>query len=124
MRFVVDRGPLDAAFVGLRLEAAMTGLPPRFSRFEIMRELDRERGQSASLVWGRPTRNLARVLIVIVALLVWLDHVGVRVATLIAGLGIGGLAKIAKALPTGASSAEAGELTLYTCRLRNQAASA
>ncbi|MDJ0852879.1 MAG: mechanosensitive ion channel family protein [Myxococcota bacterium] len=52
----------------------------------------RERGQPTAEMLGRPTRNLVRVLVVLLALVVWLDHLGVRVTTLVAGLGIGGLA--------------------------------
>jgi MscS family membrane protein len=52
----------------------------------------RARGEGAAQMLGRPTRNFVRAVIVLVALVVWLDQLGVRVATLIAGLGIGGLA--------------------------------
>lgn len=41
---------------------------------------------------GRSARNFLRILVVIFALVLWLDHLGVRVTTLVAGLGIGGLA--------------------------------
>jgi MscS family membrane protein len=52
----------------------------------------RARGEGAAQMLGRPARNFVRVVIVLVALVIWLDQLGVRVATLIAGLGIGGLA--------------------------------
>jgi MscS family membrane protein len=52
----------------------------------------RSRGEAAAHMLGRPARNFIRVLIVLVALVIWLDQLGVRVTTLIAGLGIGGLA--------------------------------
>jgi MscS family membrane protein len=52
----------------------------------------RTRGEQAAQMLGRPTRNLARVIIVLVALIIWMDQVGVRVTALLAGLGIGGLA--------------------------------
>ena len=52
----------------------------------------RGRSQVAAHMLGRPTRNVVRSLVVLVVLVVWLDHLGVRVTTLVAGLGIGGLA--------------------------------
>ncbi|MEN8183964.1 MAG: mechanosensitive ion channel family protein [Myxococcota bacterium] len=52
----------------------------------------RVRGETAAQMLGRPARNFVRVVIVLVALVIWLDQLGVRVTTLIAGLGIGGLA--------------------------------
>ena len=52
----------------------------------------RARGEGAARMLGRPARNFVRVLVVLVALVIWLDQLGVRVATLVAGLGIGGLA--------------------------------
>ncbi len=52
----------------------------------------RRRGQPAANLLGRPARNFARVVIVLLAVVFWLDLLGVRVTTLVAGLGIGGLA--------------------------------
>ena len=52
----------------------------------------RSRGQEAAHMLGRPARNLVRVVIVLIALVIWMDQLGVRVTTLVAGLGIGGLA--------------------------------
>jgi len=51
-----------------------------------------QRGQPAAHLLGRPARNLLRGLVVLVAGVFWLDNLGVSVTTLIAGLGIGGLA--------------------------------
>ena len=52
----------------------------------------RARGEGAAHMLGRPARNLVRAVVVLFALVIWLDQLGVRVTTLIAGLGIGGLA--------------------------------
>jgi MscS family membrane protein len=52
----------------------------------------RDRGAGAAQLLGRPARNFVRVVVVLFALVIWLDQLGVSVTTLIAGLGIGGLA--------------------------------
>ena len=59
--------------------------------FDHMRErLERERTGSSVLV--RPLRTVTRVVVVMLAVLVWLDNVGFEIGTLLAGLGIGGVA--------------------------------
>jgi MscS family membrane protein len=40
----------------------------------------------------RPVATAVKIIIILVALLVWLDNIGYKVSTLLAGLGIGGLA--------------------------------
>ena len=45
-----------------------------------------------AIVLLRPARTAIRVTLVIVVLLFWLDNVGLKVSTLLAGLGVGGLA--------------------------------
>jgi len=45
-----------------------------------------------AIVLLRPARTAIRVTIIIVALLFWLDNMGLKVSTLLAGLGVGGLA--------------------------------
>jgi MscS family membrane protein len=52
----------------------------------------RGRGQAAAKMLGRPAQNFARGLVVFIAIVVWLDNLGIQVSTLVAGLGIGGLA--------------------------------
>jgi MscS family membrane protein len=52
----------------------------------------REQGQTAAAMLGRPLRNFVRGIIGLVALLVWLDSLGYQITTLLAGLGIGGIA--------------------------------
>jgi MscS family membrane protein len=53
-------------------------------------QLERER--PGSLVFVQPVRTATRIGIVLIAGLIWLDNVGVDVTTLLAGLGIGGIA--------------------------------
>jgi MscS family membrane protein len=48
--------------------------------------------RAGSTVLIPPLRSTARVLILLIALLVWLENVGFRVTTLVAGLGVGGVA--------------------------------
>jgi MscS family membrane protein len=65
-------------------------------------------------VFVRPLRTTARIVIVLAALLVWLDNVGFHVTTLLAGVGIGG---IALALGAQKSLEDVfGALTLYGAR--------
>lgn len=52
----------------------------------------RRKGQTAGLFLFPPLVNGIRILVVIVLLLLWLDNLGFEITTLIAGLGIGGLA--------------------------------
>jgi MscS family membrane protein len=52
----------------------------------------RRRGQKGATMLLRPLCNAAKILVLIIAMMVWLDNVGFRVTTLLAGLGVGGLA--------------------------------
>jgi MscS family membrane protein len=45
-----------------------------------------------AIVLLRPARTAIRITIVIVAVLFWLDNIGIKVSALLAGLGVGGLA--------------------------------
>ena len=45
-----------------------------------------------AIVLLRPARTAIRVTLVIAAVLFWLDNIGLKVSTLLAGLGVGGLA--------------------------------
>jgi MscS family membrane protein len=51
-----------------------------------------EKGKTGAIVLLRPLTKLVRILIIIVAGLVWLDNIGFKVTTLMAGLGVGGIA--------------------------------
>ncbi len=52
----------------------------------------RRSGREDAIVLLRPARTAIRVTLVIVAVLFWLDNIGLKVSTLLAGLGVGGLA--------------------------------
>jgi len=50
------------------------------------------RGQTTSIALFRPLSNIAKVMIILIGLTIWLDNIGVKVTSLIAGIGIGGAA--------------------------------
>jgi MscS family membrane protein len=50
------------------------------------------KGQSQSTVLLRPAATIAKVLLLLTATVLWLDNVGFRVTTIIASLGVGGIA--------------------------------
>ncbi len=52
----------------------------------------RKRGQDATTVVLRPVRKIFKIVIVLFAVLLWLDNIGYNVSTLLAGLGVGGIA--------------------------------
>jgi MscS family membrane protein len=49
-------------------------------------------GREDAIVLLQPARKAIRVTLVFVAVLFWLDNIGLKVSTLLAGLGVGGLA--------------------------------
>ena len=51
-----------------------------------------QHGQASTVVLLRPFRTVVRITFIITALLMWLDNMGFKVSTLLAGLGVGGLA--------------------------------
>jgi MscS family membrane protein len=51
-----------------------------------------EKGKPGAIVLLRPLTKIVRVLIIIVAAIVWLDNMGFKVTTLMTGLGVGGIA--------------------------------
>ena len=55
---------------------------------ERLRRSDRQ----DAIVLLRPARTALRIIIITVAVLFWLDNIGLKVSTLLAGLGVGGLA--------------------------------
>ncbi len=69
-------------------------------------------GKPGAVVLLRPATNAIRVLIVICAVLVWLDNIGYNITTLLAGLGVGGVA-VALALQKPLEDVF-GALSLYT----------
>ena len=48
--------------------------------------------KTGAIVLLRPLTKIVRVLIIVAAALVWLDNIGFKVTTLVAGLGVGGIA--------------------------------
>ena len=52
----------------------------------------RRSGQEDAIVLLKPARKAIRVTIVILAVLFWLDNIGLKVTSLLTGLGVGGLA--------------------------------
>jgi len=49
-------------------------------------------GSQAATVLLRPVKTMVRIVIVMTGLLVWLDNIGFNISTLLAGLGVGGVA--------------------------------
>jgi len=49
-------------------------------------------GQDSAIPLLKPAKTFTKIVIVVLALLVWLDNLGFNVGTLLAGLGVGGLA--------------------------------
>ncbi len=52
----------------------------------------RRNGKEHAIVLLRPAATAVKIIIVIIGVLVWLDNIGYKVSTLLAGLGIGGIA--------------------------------
>jgi len=67
-----------------------------FSLIDLARAKRREKylaqGRTDAAVLGRPMANALKLLIVLGAFLVWLTNAGVNISTVLAGLGIGGVA--------------------------------
>lgn len=51
-----------------------------------------EKGEESAAVLVQPVRKIAKGVIVLFAALLWLDNIGFNVSTLLAGLGVGGIA--------------------------------
>ncbi|UCD56893.1 MAG: mechanosensitive ion channel family protein, partial [Candidatus Hydrogenedentota bacterium] len=60
--------------------------------FNLWRERLRTRGQETVTSAFEPMRNFAKVIVILLAVMVWLDNVGFDISTLLAGLGVGGIA--------------------------------
>ena len=52
----------------------------------------RKSGQESTIVLLSPTKTVFKTVIVIIGIVIWLDNIGYDVATLLAGLGVGGIA--------------------------------
>ena len=53
-----------------------------------------ERGREGAVVLLRPLAQSINILIIIIAVLAWLDNVGFNITTVLAGLGVGGIAVV------------------------------
>lgn len=72
----------------------------------------RLRGRDSALMLLRPVTSTVKLLMVVLALVIWLDNIGVNVTALVAGLGVGGLA-VALVLQKPLEDIM-GAITLYT----------
>ncbi len=52
----------------------------------------RKRGQDATTVVLQPVTKIFKIVIVMLAMLLWLDNIGFNISALLAGLGVGGIA--------------------------------
>ena len=76
--------------------------------------LRREDQRSTAVVFIPPLRNAAKIIIIVIAIIIWLDNIGFKVTTLLAGLGVG---SIALALAAQKSIENLfGAITLYTSK--------
>ncbi len=108
IRAVVEAATLfviAAAWTGVRLlDFLMEHMVERFKR----------RGQLAPSVFLPPLVTAGKILLITIALLIWVDNLGFKVTTLLAGLGIGGLA-VALAAQKSLENL-IGAVTLYAAR--------
>ena len=60
--------------------------------FDALGDRLRKTDQESAIVLLQPLRNVSKIVIALLAALVWLDNIGFDVGTILAGLGVGGLA--------------------------------
>jgi len=72
----------------------------------------KKRGRESALMLLQPITSTTKVLLIIIAAVMWLDNIGVNVTALVAGLGVGGLA-VALVLQKPLEDIM-GAITLYT----------
>jgi MscS family membrane protein len=60
--------------------------------FDLLADRLRKKDQESAIVLLRPTRSISKILIVIFAVVLWLDNIGFDIGAILAGLGVGGLA--------------------------------
>jgi MscS family membrane protein len=67
-----------------------------FRIIDLFRGIRRERfiarGRDDAAILGRPMANALKLLVLLLAVLVWLSNLGVNISALLAGLGVGGIA--------------------------------
>ena len=59
---------------------------------EIQADRLRRRGRESGIVLLAPISNALKLIVIVLAILMWLDNVGFDITTLLAGLGVGGIA--------------------------------
>lgn len=121
---IVARNIIDGANVTMAVRAVMEGATTLiiawcwvFFRFVdllkvILAEKFVEQDKPLAVYLLRPAGTVAKLIIVIVASLMWLENLGFNASTLLAGLGIGGLALALAAQKTVENII--GAITLYT----------
>ncbi len=60
--------------------------------FDLWAERLQKKGEESAAVLVQPVRKIAKGIVVLFAALLWLDNIGFNVSTLLAGLGVGGIA--------------------------------
>ena len=60
--------------------------------FDLLADRLRKKDQESAIVLLRPARSISKILIVIFAVVLWLDNIGFDIGAILAGLGVGGLA--------------------------------
>ncbi len=60
--------------------------------FDLLADRLRKKDQESAIVLLRPVRSISKILIVLFAVVLWLDNIGFDVGAILAGLGVGGLA--------------------------------
>jgi MscS family membrane protein len=67
-----------------------------FRSIDLFRGIRRERfiarGRDDAAILGRPMANALKLMVLLLAVLVWLSNLGVNISALLAGLGVGGIA--------------------------------
>jgi len=86
MRTVMNVGTLTTiAFIWAAMRFMDLGFDWWMSRL-------RKSGRESTIVLLNPTKTVFKTVIVIIGIVIWLDNIGYDVATLLAGLGVGGIA--------------------------------
>lgn len=98
------RGAIDLLGPTLELRALLSAqtLPILVCSWAVLRGFDlffdhlieqmRNRQEAGLVVFARPIRNATRVVVVLLAGLIWLENLGFSITTLMAGVGVGGVA--------------------------------
>ena len=60
--------------------------------FNVWAERLRKKGQESITILLRPVKKTLNIFVIVVAVVMWLDNIGFNISTLLAGLGVGGLA--------------------------------